>query len=505
MRRCAVSTAVLRSRVHQTCTRPSTEDFESIFGRHRRPSLSIFGPWSRGVVRTWSVDPGTRTNSTHSVVGALRRSAFRRDAAARARAASPGRGRCVVARCASSCGSRSRPPARPPPGDHEPRWCCHAEISWTSAASATTGGDTTGRRVVPRPRRVSSPDQLPRHPPQTPAHRPRRIRRATRGGRDARSNPSAAAARSGDRPRSAVNTSAAACAIHAGSSPGLPRRARPPPPARGPTCRTAAVTASVDDQPSLRAPPRQQLRQRQVRRQLAPAVERPARPSRSHLRAGRPCSRADHPTAPAASRPRHPPPCSSATNPATPSAATAAARTSRASSTRAGSLPAAPPSPAPPASVPAQPSRPRPRSPSAPAAAPSAARPPAAADVVPARPEPPTGVLPHQHHRDVDVIIRMPDRHPPRPTRIPLRRDTGAVQQLARRSPPTPHPTTPDPPALTRAEQCQTYPRLPVAGRPPAGPAATPAPATPGSTARAPGPTPPGPVDGLPAGVPPVP
>ena len=52
--------------------------------------------------------------------------------------------------------------------------------------------------------------------------------------------------------------------------------------------------------------------------------------------------------------------------------------------------------------------------------------------IVPVGPKPAPGVLSHQQHRDMDVIIRMTDGHPPRPTRIIPLGDTGAVQQLPR-------------------------------------------------------------------------
>ena len=59
------------------------------------------------------------------------------------------------------------------------------------------------------------------------------------------------------------------------------------------------------------------------------------------------------------------------------------------------------------------------------------------------RPEPPAGVLADQHRGDMDVVLGVPDRDPPRPTLIPRHGDPGAVQQLPRD--PRPLPVRQDP------------------------------------------------------------
>ena len=58
--------------------------------------------------------------------------------------------------------------------------------------------------------------------------------------------------------------------------------------------------------------------------------------------------------------------------------------------------------------------------------------------VVMARPDPPTVVLANQHHRDVDVVIGMSHRHPPRPTPIAGLGDPRTMQQLPRDPRPLP-------------------------------------------------------------------
>ena len=100
--------------------------------------------------------------------------------------------------------------------------------------------------------------------------------------------------------------------------------------------------------------------------------------------------------------------------------------------------------------------------------------------IVPVRPEPAAGVLAHQHHRDMNVIISVAYRHPPRPTRIIPVRDPRTVQQAPARSRPTRRRTAPDPhprPAPSNARHTRVCP--PAHADPRTGPPRPRVPATP--------------------------
>ena len=58
--------------------------------------------------------------------------------------------------------------------------------------------------------------------------------------------------------------------------------------------------------------------------------------------------------------------------------------------------------------------------------------------VVVARPDPPEVVLPDQDDRDVDVVVGVPHRHPPRPASVSVLGDPGTAQQRARDRRPLP-------------------------------------------------------------------